>query len=221
MRRRSQAELKKKKVDFLVNNIPNLIRSFNDWGYRQGPSLYFYKKIMAEIKENKLRSLLENKKFIELIYATLVSWDMNSRGAKIKYFDDFFENIRGNKRKFLQLSNLKLYEISDIEKVKSNIEDLYSKLNFMISNARLVANSKLMHFILPDLVMPMDRTNTLMFFYGNTNESKNKFLRIFECSWHVAKDTDLSKYLDSEWNQTIPKIIDNAIMGKRYKDKNH
>lgn len=29
----------------------------------------------------------------ELLYATLVSWDMNCRGAKMKYFNEFKNNI--------------------------------------------------------------------------------------------------------------------------------
>lgn len=47
-----------------------------------------------------------------------------------------------------------------------------------------------------------------------SDEAKNKFLEIFECSWYIAKSTNLKRYLDSEWNQTIPKIIDNAIIFK-------
>ena len=85
----------------------------------------------------------------------------------------------------------------------------------MNSKGRLVSNSKIMHFILPHLVMPMDRKNTLMFFYNNTGESKNKFLEIFESSWYIAKRMNLSYYLDDDWNRTIPKIIDNAIIAKK------
>jgi hypothetical protein len=63
----------------------------------------------------------------------------------------------------------------------------------------------------------MDRTYTLTFFYGNginINNPTKKFLEVFTCSWLIAKDIDLSKYLDDNWNQTIPKVIDNAIIYK-------
>ena len=209
----------KEKIDLLIKEIPTLIRKFDEWRYRKGPDLYFYKRTISEIRNNKLEDLLKNKKFIELIYATLVSWDMNSRRARIKYFDEFSKNILEYKEYFVELSNFKLNTIpkDKLEEVKSKLEYLYSRLILMKSGGRLVSNSKTMHFILPDLIIPIDRVNTLMFFYGNTNESKNKFLEIFECSWYVAKDINLSKYLDGNWNQTIPKIIDNAIIFKMKK----
>jgi len=209
----------KAKADFLIKEIPNLIEGFNKWGYRQGPELYFYKRVLSEVRKNKLENLLKNEKFVELLYATLVSWDMNSRGAKMKYFDDFFRNILDNIENFLELSKFKLHLISDdeLEEAKSKLKKLYSNLVLMKSNGRLVSNSKTMHFILPDLVMPMDKANTLKFFYGNTDESIKKFLEIFECFWYISKNIDLSKYLDNGWNQTIPKVIDNAIIYKMTK----
>jgi len=41
-----------------------------------------------------------------------------------------------------------------------------------------------------------------------------KFLEIFEVSWNVAKRVNLSTFLDDNWNQTIPKVIDNMIIAK-------
>lgn len=53
-------------------------------------------------------------------------------------------------------------------------------MELMESGGRLVSNSKAMHLILPNLIMPMDSANILKFFYGNVSESKDKFLEIFE-----------------------------------------
>jgi hypothetical protein len=64
--------------------------------------------------------------------------------------------------------------------------------------------------------MPMDRTNTLEYFYNNTGESVNKFLEILEFSYKLTKEEiEWKKYLNKgKWNTTIPKIIDNAIILK-------
>lgn len=206
------------KVKILVEEIPGLIERFNKWGYRKGPDFYFYKEVMNLVKNNNIKELLKDRNFIEKIYATLTSWDMNSRGAKMKYFDEFYENIISNKEKFIELTNLKLENLTekDIKEVKIHLNDLYSKLDLMKTGGRIVSNSKVIHYLLPNLVMPIDRKNTLMFFYGNTNESKKtyQFLEIFECSWRVVQLLDLGPYLDDNWNQTIPKIIDNAIIAK-------
>jgi len=71
-----------------------------------------------------------------------------------------------------------------------------------------------MHFILPDLIMPIDRKNTLNFFYGNAAELENYFTRIFSYSYEIAHRIDLQSFPDSTWNQSVPKIIDNAIISK-------
>ena len=73
---------------------------------------------------------------------------------------------------------------------------------------------KVMHFILPDLIMPIDRQNTLTFFYGHTGELENYFIRIFGYSYEIAQRIDLRPFLDDTWNQSVPKVIDNAIISK-------
>lgn len=201
------------KIRKIIEKLPDSIKNFS---YRKGPDLYFYRKLMTLRRQKSLGNLLNDKsdRFAELIYATLVSWDMNSRGAKMKYFDDFKSSILRNKDLFNRLSDLKLSEIPEpeFEEIKKIIEEIYDNLNLMKTKGKLVSNSKVMHFILPDLVMPMDRQNTLRFFFENTNESKNKFLDIFECTYQIAKKVDLDRFLDQKWNLSITKIIDNVII---------
>lgn len=87
-------------------------------------------------------------------------------------------------------------------------------LYVMKTNAKLVSNSKLLHFIFPDLLLPMDGKNTLMYFWNNTSESKSKYLQLIKWSYKMAVRQDVvwDDYLDEGWNSTIPKIIDNAII---------
>jgi len=197
----------------LIINMPELIKNFK---FRKGPDLYFYRKTMELRRKKPLDELFESEsdRYLELIYATLVSWDMNSRRAKMKYFDKFKTSILKNKKSLLHLSPYKLDLLSDNEfrEVKRVCEKIYSNMHVMESSGKLVSNSKTMHFIVPDLVMPMDRQNTLKFFFGNTGESKSRFLTVFERSHQIAKDIDLEQFLDEEWNLSKPKVIDNAII---------
>lgn len=204
-----------KKISELVAEIPNLIRNFS---YRKGPDLYFYRKTMELRRRKSLDELFrdESDRFTELIYATLAAWNMNSRGAKMKYFDQFKSSILANRERFAQLSSTRLEALSRarVGEVETRLGQIYSNMHVMESGGKIVSNSKVMHFILPDLVMPMDRQNTLNFFFGNTNESDNYFLRIFAQSYEIAKKIDLRQFLDEEWNLSVPKVIDNAIISK-------
>jgi hypothetical protein len=201
------------KIKELIESMPKLLKNFK---YREGPDLYFYKRTTSLRREKPLAELFDDEedRYIELIYATLVSWDMNSRGAKMKYFDEFKSSILYNKKRFLELSTYILdgLQEKEFEEAKRLCEIIYSNLDVMKSSGKLVSNSKTMHFILPDLIMPMDRQNTLNFFFGNTGESKHKFLKILECSYDIAKKVNLRQFLDNKWNQSITKAIDNAII---------
>lgn len=201
----------------LINIINNRINAI-DVVYRHGPSLYFYSKTI-NLRRNtpKVDKFLINEANIELLYATLVSWDMNSRGAKMKDYDDFKSNIHDNINAFKALEKKSGSILTtDLKDIKELLSLLYNSLSLMVSNQRLVSNSKLLHFIFPDLLMPMDGKNTLTFCYENTSESIHKYLEVLDLSFKIAqKDIDWNSIVvddDNRWNRSIPKVIDNAIL---------
>ena len=202
---------KEQKISQVVSIIKTRISEINE-RYRKGPSLYFYTRAFElKINSSDVESFLRNDYHLEILYATLVSWDMNSRAAKMKCFDDFKNNL------FSCLCLLK--KIEEFEKkidyasIQPVLRDTYRDLNLMESGGKLVSNSKILHFIFPNLCVPMDRKNTLKYFFGNTEESENKFLDIIDFSFDVMRlPENWTQYLDSVWNKTIPKMIDNAII---------
>jgi hypothetical protein len=152
--------------------------------------------------------------FLEILYATLVSWDMNNRRAKMRYFDDFRANLS---EAGIALSEVEKIAQSpypeDCEGVLQCLKNAYEKLDLMESDGHLVSNSKCLHFLFPSLCMPMDRTNTLNYLYGNTNESVTKYKEAARFSFEiVSKHKDFVRFRDNEWNASIPKMIDNAII---------
>jgi hypothetical protein len=192
-----------------------------DQKYKSGPPLYFYEQVLKCRKtEKKVSVFLENEKNVEYIYAALTAWDMNSRAAKMQYFTDFRKSLVDNSDLFTGIENTATSLLQcDPETLKDYFEQVYNKLAIMISGGRLVSTSKVLHFLFPDLVMPMDRTNTLNYFYNNETEGYERFWEIFEFSYAFAQETketiDWKSIIGkSKWNTTIPKIIDNAIILK-------
>jgi len=208
-----------RKAKEILSTIKTDIKKINET-YRSGPDYYFYKKILHQRKQYPYIELFLSEDYnIEILYATLVAWDMNSRGAKMLYYDDFRKNIRECIDELKQLERITLLQDQDYEcflkLVFPTLENVYDKLNLMKTNGKLVSNSKLLHFLFPDKLMPMDRTNTLNYFYGNTNESYNKFKEIIKFTFNFMKNNasnELKKCLDDKWNTSIPKLIDNAII---------
>ena len=74
-----------------------------------------------------------------------------------------------------------------------------------------------MHFLLPDLFMPIDRRYTLRFFYElkPVNEKQCFFqvfeqFRLFAQEHHEILKAQVDK--NSHWNRNVSKVIDNIII---------
>lgn len=183
--------------------------------YRGGPSQHFYHRII-ELRRScpDVLSFLYDETCIEILYATLVSWDMNSRGAKMKDYSDFKSNLHENG------AILEAVEFAHSDFTWTNrsaaidlLSKLYDKLALMKTGGRLVSNSKCLHFIFPNLCPPMDRTNTLNKLYGSTGESKGRFIEVLNLSYDVIEQLENPKqYLDDKWNRSETKLVDNAII---------
>jgi hypothetical protein len=200
------------KIDRICQTINTKISDINKF-YRQGPDLYFYKRVFALRQNTSIEQFLINNYNIEILYATLVSWDMNSRGAKMMYYDEFKRCLLDNVDNFKALETIESNVIVDRCKLITKLGDIYDNLNLMRSGGRLVSNSKMLHFLFPELLLPMDRSNTLYYFYNHTQESKSKYLEIMDiCIEIMHRPVNWTIHLDKNWNTTIPKMIDNAII---------
>ncbi len=213
---------RKENINELVQNFKEYLDYFNRKRPFKPKQLSAYKDVLSLRRENSLNELFDSNVFYGRLYNALEAWDMNKRGARMKPLNKFRSSISSNKERFLELANYKLVELDESEFVEvcGEADDLYSNLNLMDSEANLVANSKLMHFVLPDLIMPVDRRHVLKFFYGRKEgEFDRKFSEILNFSYVIAKKIDVGEYLDDKWNQSIPKMIDNSIVGYIKKNK--
>lgn len=211
------------KIEQIITTIKTDIQDINE-RYRSGPDLYFYKRLNHLRNGSKsIEAFLRDDYNIEILYATLVAWDMNSRSAKMKYFSDFKSNILSCLDHFKELEGFEDKLNLNLEKLVSSLKSTYERLDLMKTKGKLVSNSKLLHFLFPKILVPMDRNNTLFYFYGNTNESVNKYVEITELSFEILNMSESwEKFLDNGWNTSIPKMIDNAVIllvGKSVKAK--
>ncbi|MDP3765034.1 MAG: hypothetical protein Q8R04_00825 [Nanoarchaeota archaeon] len=216
------------KLNIFVDNKSLIDKALNEVkvNYRPyDPGWYLYLKIC---KEKDIKNKFKDQ-FIELIYVTLSAWNMNSRGAKLAKFQEFKKSIIKNKKNIVALSKYRLDKLSNTEydKVIKILEYLFYNLKLVGYNnnkknsekPRLVTFSKTIHFLLPNLVVPIDRKYTLNFFYNNASINNKlelqfqKFSYIFkECS-SFALEVKLNSKVGNSWNQNIPKAIDNIIIG--------
>lgn len=181
---------------------------------RFGPDLFFYKRTLAlRFGAGSLTSFVSDAQNLEAVYATLVAWDMNSRGAKMKYFDDFRESILVCLPQLTALEALAAGHAPVGQKLDC-IAAVYDNLHVMKTGGRLVSNSKLLHFLFPELCVPMDSKNTLRYFYGYEAESGRKYMEIMDLGLELMESEGgaWQRHLGEGWNTTIPKLVDNAVL---------
>lgn len=213
--------MKRSLIELFADNIPlmNECLEITKTTYRSyDPAYYLYNQVLAYDYENKF-----THDFVELLYVTLTAWGMNSRKAKLSEFDIFENTILSHKEDFDKLKDKKIISLdNDCLLVLNN---LFVELELVASDVPLVTFSKAMHFILPELIGPIDRRYTITFFDGYQHIDKDKesqffqFMQIHTKYAAFAKKVDLSSYINKDsWNRSIPKIIDNIIIG--YMKKN-
>jgi len=94
---------------------------------------------------------------------------------------------------------------------------LIDRLHIVENDTPIVSGTKALHHILPDLVVPMDRAYTQKFFGWHNPQFQygqgRCFKLAFEGFCHIAANVPLQSYVDTGWNSSNTKIIDNAVVG--------
>jgi len=193
--------------------------------YRSGHDQALYRDIIDLHRKNiNLDVLLNQNSFYDLAIETLSAWNMDQQGAELTSVNEFKESIQLLRPDLNMMYRYKLYNIdrqATIEQMAVTLKKIFCNLKVMKSQRRIVGVSKAMHFLLPDLIMPIDGKYTMTFFYGNNRYSKNcdkefkTFEEILKKTFAVKRDLCL-KNEDADgkgWKTSVPKLIDNAIIG--------
>ncbi len=196
----------------------------------EGPSLYFHKVLVNSANQTpNLPERIANDSFAERLYACLASWGMHrfdNPNARLVEFQQFREQVNNLAQQLAHLSEHRLYQLDEqnFQTASNTITSLIDNIHVVVAGWPLVANSKLLHHMLPHLVPPIDRKYTLKYFINRNDDSRNQpsysFERLFRSFWRVAVANGplLAEMcvdtweLPNAWNTTVPKIIDNALV---------
>jgi hypothetical protein len=233
----SPKERNARNEDDLITNIGHYYqRSLEVLKEFGGPSIYFH---VQSIKEQEAAFLSD--RHIEMIYATLASWGMHKMGnpdetkAKLVEYSDFRQSILRHRDLLHRLCSLQMDSCTQeqYQKYVDDLEQVYRTLKVSISEATIVAHSKTLAHILPNLIPPIDRQYTVRFFTQDNKHfftKSGKFKLVSLPQGIDAQFADFKKYccrikmlldrsdhhlftIDKEtFNTSFPKIMDNLIM---------
>lgn len=161
--------------------------------------------------------------------------DPEETKAKMVEFDDFKHSISSHRNKLEQFIALRMDSCTAEEYggYIDNLKEIYFGLKVSISDATIVAHSKALAHILPNLVPPIDRQYTIRFFTQDNKKfftDAGKYRMITLPKSVTAQFYDFKKYAcrmkalfdrcdrqlftidKTSFNTSYPKIIDNLIM---------
>lgn len=208
----------------LLNTIDETHRKYRERRERKTrkgdwPDLHFHLRSLKAPEERDLEG------FAECAFAMLVSWRMNSRGAKMQEFGVFKSSLEPVWERALQLRE-KTPDILDAADWGS-LEAVFKTIKCMDSEISLVGNSKVMAHLVPNLIPPVDGRFTLGFVCGETGASNigidaewdllQKLLKAF--FYPIVQDPRFRAKADEwvgqncgEWDTSRLKIVDNLMM---------
>ena len=218
---------------FLENPIRYFEGSYEQFVSFGGPCVYFHQQCLRAGADAFL-----SDRHVEMLYATLTAWGMHRMGdakTKLVSWDQFSASLLKHKALLEPLRGQRMMDLSEAEYLEAvnRLRTPYFALKVSISEASIVANSKTLFHVLPELIPPIDRQYTWRFFHAPPDrwrDSNGKYRAIqlprgLECQFDAFRDVCLriKRLADGTGRATIeaerqrhgvtpPKAVDNAIM---------
>lgn len=249
-RKESKVKLIRCIHNLTTNSLRRAYGKFKDLNLWRGPSLDFHSMTISYLRQKQQLpnfsyvSLLQDQDFLILLYGTLATWGLHRMGAKRRMvgFNIFKQQMDSIAKllddiKGITLLNCTLGQIeSEKEKIlvlfkKPRVTQRIRKIQQVNNQAPLlIANSKLLHHVHPDLLPPIDREYIVRYFYSKNIDKKTVYVpesvdRQAEWFWKIL--IEYKNFCDShhkivgrflEQNITgmetsTTKIIDNIVVG--------
>lgn len=161
---------------------------------------------------------LKDELFLSSLRETLREWGLGRRGSRLVSRELFVQRLQTVANKLHQLESLTIEDRGDeVDQLAGRIWHIIQSVDVVENAARIVAGTKLLHHLLPDLVIPFDRAWTGTFFLWQPEDlqrnQRRAFTEAFEDLAHVAQVVQPSKFVGLGWRTATAKLLDNALIG--------
>jgi len=220
-----QAECLAARIEKLTAGFADYVAAFEASQAFPGPSLYFHLRAIERRGEHRTaRSLLDDRLFLEYVYAVMPAWGMHRMGPQAAKVGDFAQIITALRQTTPELQQLWPLHITTLSEHESREAatiawNVIAHIKVSTSRTQIVAGSKFLHHILPDLVPPIDRQYTFMFFTGQKNVPDDRaafldwFPRLADIGGRCREPIRDAIVRGGFMATGEAKVIDNAIMG--------
>jgi len=224
MRRDETETVIAKRTTQLTQQVTHYLDVFDRTSKFTGPSVYFHHKTVQRLRNLAAPSVaVRDQVFLEYLYATLTAWGlhrMGPKGAKLSPFETFAASLNGqaNALDAFQTVRIESVTTSEVPVLVQSLWQVIDAIEVSATESKVVAGSKSLHHLLPNLVPPIDREYTAKFFLWRNQmqyRQREMFSDVFPRLVQLAKDIagPVASYIGSGFNTSLPKVVDNAIVG--------
>ncbi|GHJ43505.1 hypothetical protein Cs7R123_08470 [Catellatospora sp. TT07R-123] len=184
-----------------------------------GVQLAAHRKTVAlRSRAGSVEAAVMDPEFVSSLRRTLITWRLNMRGSRLSAAADFAAALRQALPRIAALEHLSIAGPLP-GSTADTLWELIHSLGVTSNNAKIVAGTKTLHHLLPDLVPPMDRAWTGRFFalydaHWQGTAQRRTFPYLFRTFAEVARAVEPGQHVTGiGWRTSQTKILDNALIG--------
>ena len=167
-----------------------------------------------------VRAAVRDPRFVESLRRTLLKWGIGVRASKLVPASEFTQALTVVAPTLERFEGLKIDEPPLPATLADQLWEIIESLGVVENKSKLVAGTKTLHHLLPDLVVPMDNRWTGQFFQLHPPEwtdpinQRRTFRRVYHQFVAIAHHVHPDLYITGQgWRTSRTKIVDNALIG--------
>lgn len=174
--------------------------------------------IEARLRWPDVRDAIDDDDFSRLLHETLQRWGIGRRASRLAPLGEFRERLRAQAGPISALEGARIDDSAlDVQATARQVWAIIEDLHVVSNLSVIVAGTKTLHHLLPDLVPPMDRAWTGAFFRWSAAAPQYAqaatFIRTFTGFAQTAQAVSPAQFVGGGWRTSKTKVLDNAVIG--------
>ncbi|HEV2258728.1 MAG TPA: hypothetical protein VGS06_36880 [Streptosporangiaceae bacterium] len=217
----ARADVIEERVIRLTRDFGRYVRVYDEQVSFTSEQLAAHRACIALRKQaGSVRAAVNSAPFLQALLRMLRAWGIGVRASRLVPADQFGAALRAALPALEELEPLAIDDSGLPVDIAERLWRLVESLGVVENMAKIVAGTKTLHHLLPDLVPPMDREWTGAFFSFHDPEwqKPESQRKIFTLAYTrfvgLAQQVRPEQYVTGDaWRTSRTKVIDNALIG--------
>jgi hypothetical protein len=184
MARRARKADYQERVDHVAEHFDHFLLAYDTRAGATSRDLLTHRETVDLLRHaGSIAAAIEDEQFVHSLRSTLSAWGIGRRRSVLAAGEELQAALRRACDRIEEFEDSTI-ETVDLDRVPQQLWALIDELGVVDNNSRIVAGTKTLHHLLPDLIPPMDRQYTGGFFRLSGNRWQDPYQEdaFVECS---------------------------------------